>query len=222
MNFGEADKKLVSIIVAGFLLGVVANNLSAQIESPAENVPDRVLYDIDSQGEFIESSAVTGWGKDAASFENGRMHIGIYDKWETHGAASSSSYRTELIKAPDGGMQLDNFSLNGYIAENPESSIWVMIHDCTERPDGKPIVDVCYGGGKVILNETIRSSGELDFERDVSNLTVDGYVTVYTEIMTDSDQPLPEDNETYIDSIRLTRVDECKGVKCAFLEYLPV
>lgn len=196
-------------LVAGYFIGTAPSMTYSlpefDILGSDDSSTDNVLYDINSSEEWMAQSG-TMWPAKYTNLAGDRMEI-IREEFpmEWYGYNSLTVYRTKEIKATDGNLQLSKLEAEGYIPGN-ESMLIVNIQDCSgSLIGGNATTQQRYcGQDSVIYNKTFTEPGEVNFEDDVSDISIEGYLNVKLWALTnDFDNKRTE--KVYWDSVRLTK-----------------
>lgn len=194
-------------VILGLALGILVANLSSLTEI-VENEKDRhYIYNIDSQEEWNENEGIER-PKKPGFFEGGKYAIEEYGNFRNE---SVVGYRTKPINASDEPLTLGNLTIEGYVAD-PASSLRLSVLDCEAPPKSTNVADVCYGDNRLYNTGFIREQGQVTFEKDLSNITADGYLHLFVEVYTRAPEPV-SDNKSYIDSVKLTKAGWHKYIK---------
>jgi len=216
---GKKDRRVIvilsAVIVSGAISGVFlsgfgdlvsqgmadtdfSNLLSQDVENPA-------LYDINSTSEWSSSSGIL-WTYQASALDDGKFQILNYGRWENYGYRSAANYRTSEINASNESFELDTLEATGYVGESVNSALRMKIYDCTKsqiEDDPDRLVETCYGDNVVYDSGLIETSGRVELNEDLSNITIDGYMNIGMDVVANTTEA-PED-PSYWSSLRLTR-----------------
>lgn len=166
---------------------------------------DSTLYDINSTSEWEENSGIL-WTTSDSSFSDDRFRIRNYGVWSIYGYSSAANYRTSEINASGDPIELGSLNAKGYIGEGFNSSLRIIIYDCTKtqvRGGTDRLINTCYGDNEVYNSGLITDKGQVELNEDLSNITIDGYMHIGMEIGSNATET-PED-PTYWSSLRLNR-----------------
>lgn len=194
------NRNILATVVLGLALGVLIGNMPSLSSFVGQSDKSPYIYDIDSQEDWRSQEGPSRL-EDSASFENGRLTIQEYGDFNNFSVAE---YRTEIVKASDEPLTLGNLSIEGYVGDS-SSSLRLLILDCESSPSkNKDLGGICYGDNLMYSTDFIEDQGQVSFEEDVSNITADGHLHLFMEVLTQSPEPV-SDNKTYFDSVSLSR-----------------
>lgn len=217
-------KKLTGIVFAGLIIGIAMGNMPVMdIENVSfgigDNQGEKVLYDIDSRGEWINQGGIL-WVREASKFDNNRFEIGSYGLWQIPGYSSSVNYRPKVINATkeagksQDSLVLDELNARGYIGGRNESGLSIRIYDCIRPPkpgSAASLEKYCenYTVYKTGLNLSVptvraREPGNVEVKEDLSDITIDGYLHANLIVAVNSTKPVPDKEASYWDHFKLT------------------
>jgi len=193
------NRNILATVVLGLALGVLIGNVPS-LSSFVENDRSPYIYNIDSPHDWRSEEGIKKLDH-PSFFENGRLGINKYGGFDNF---SVRSYRTRTVKASDDPITLGNLSIEGYVGDS-SSSLRLLILDCESSPSkDENLEDICYGDNLVYSTGFIDDPGQVSFKKDVSNITAEGHLHLFLEVLTRSAAPV-SDNKTYFNAVRLTR-----------------
>ena len=165
---------------------------------------DNGLYNIDSTEEWDESAGRL-WTTEDTSLRYDRVSIGNYGVFSLSNYTSAANYRTMEINATGNPIQLKSVNAKGYVNEENDAALRLIIYDCSKnqiRGNSERLVESCYGENEVYSSGLLTESGDVSLNQNLSDITLDGYVHVGLEVMSNATEK--PDNPTHWDSFRLT------------------
>lgn len=205
-NYKQVIAIIEVLVIIGLGLVAVDRGLVGDLGFLGQQ-EDSSLYEMDTEEEWRNQSG-RFWTERAASISEGKLTIRLYDEWRDPEFSYSSMavLRTRMINATYDPITLDKLYLKGSLGNVPEETgIRVVLRDCTGFPlTSKENLDYCIGKDKIVYDEFLSGNGELNVERDVSNITAQNFLQIELGIFANTTKPLPPNKAPYVDSVRLT------------------
>lgn len=164
---------------------------------------DDGLYNIDSTAEWEENAGVL-WSIDQTSLTDDKFTIKNYNSSRYKNYISAANYRTSEINASSNPINLGKLKATGYVNQDAKSGLQLTIYDCSKnliRRDVERLTNSCFNGNQVFTTDIISEGGEIEVNRDLSNITINDYMHI--ELFVVSNTTERPNNPTSWNSINL-------------------
>ena len=166
-----------------------------------------VIFDIDTEEEWMQHSGI-GWSEDAVKFDDDRLRIDEYGHTSFPDSLSTHViHRTELNDVSQDVDRLETLNVKGFVSENHTAVLGIAVIDCSSsRAAGNDqrVRQSCNSAYEVYNTERIDEPGKVNLTEDISDVEVDGNIVIHTNLAIDEEEPVSEDQEPYIESVKLT------------------
>lgn len=204
------NRNVVLVVIAGVAVGGLAAYMlstggllgSEDQQTPPTDSFSPVLWDLQTQEDFVQSHQQML----AANLSEDRLQVGAYGKWRESSPFFETSvlYRTKWISVND-PIQLDTLRANGYIGSGPTAGLRVIIRTCDRIPEqGPEYAQYCHSENPTYSSGVITEPGSVSLEEDLSSITTSQNLMLELSVYTNTTTPVPEDQRTYWDSVRVT------------------
>ena len=201
------------ILIAVFGLGIgILISAAGSVEAPLglsdEIFAESVIHDIDTEEEWEEKEGFGGT-EDSISFTGGQMKVDRDSYGESpflESLNTHSVYRTELSDVSDDVSTLEELQFEAFVSENYESFVGIAVIDCSSsaNPEDELSQRAHCGSQAVYNTDRIQDSGEIERTEDLSDIEVEGNIIIHMNLAIDEEEPVSEEQEPYIESVKLT------------------
>lgn len=192
MNLEKNHMRLIVIVFAGIFTAFAVIGGSGFLKG---NADEDVVFNLDSKEEWLNQASYSGaFTRQSANFENDRLEIrGGIGNFITF--KNAVQYMTAPINEDSGSINLDQLEIKGHVGDlEVETAFRVNLWECDTQL-------MCE---ERIYKTTYREAGNVNVRENISHISVDNYLFMTAYVGVNSTNRELE-NQTYIDSIRLTR-----------------